>query len=173
MIGGELKENILDQYDDIVSAGLYRAYSPSIDDYVKGLLGYDGYENFYYIVTISPVDEYKKYVIERDTLAISLPDMFDINKTALFASLQKDGKGGDIITPYSNEESLLPRLENPIVCVYKAGHFHFAQFNNNVLSHSTTFEQIAYHIGFDCEFNKINYTRNFKKSFKIIGIKDK
>ena len=61
------------------------------NEYVIGF--YEGWEEKHFIVT-SPKEFFK---IDPATLSIHFPDMLDSQGNKIFASLQEDGKGGDII----------------------------------------------------------------------------
>ena len=89
---------------------IYRAKKIDSDEYVEGFL----YQDIICYVPSDGVkaDEYKKALdkeswfitdnmsrnemIDISTLSIHFPDMLDNNQKPIFASLQEDGKGGDI-----------------------------------------------------------------------------
>ena len=77
---------------------IYRAFSETFDKYILGVPYFS--DGIYYML----VDDCNKnnnigsgsYPIDETTLAIHFPDMLDSQGNKIFASLQKDGKGGDI-----------------------------------------------------------------------------
>ena len=78
---------------------IYRAFSETFDKYILGVPYFS--DGRYYML----VDDCNKnnnigsgsYPIDETTLAIHFPDMLDSQGNKIFASLQEDGKGGDII----------------------------------------------------------------------------
>ena len=91
---------------------VYRAKKIDSDEYVKGyLVRADDYDAdvdedqvIYFIMdkmenyrTSEVWDFVQNSRIDPTTLAIHFPDMIDSNGNKIFASLQEDGKGGDII----------------------------------------------------------------------------
>jgi hypothetical protein len=80
---------------------IYRAKKIDSNEYVEGYLVSNLVSNsngmppeVYYNIQNSL---FYKYRIDPATLAIHFPDMIDSQGNKIFASLQKDGKGGDII----------------------------------------------------------------------------
>ena len=74
---------------------IYRAKRVDSDEYVEGFLKNctdTGLDTFW-IQDINFID----YKIDINTLSINFPDMLDCNKQRIFASLQGNGKGGDIV----------------------------------------------------------------------------
>ena len=78
---------------------IYRAFSETFDKYIVGVPYFS--DGRYYML----VDDYNKnnnvgsgsYPVDETTLAIHFPDiMLDSQGNKIFASLQEDGKGGDI-----------------------------------------------------------------------------
>ena len=77
---------------------IYRAFSETFDKYILGVPYFS--DGRYYML----VDDCNKnnnigsgsYPIDETTLAIHFPDMLDSQGNKIFASLQEDGKGGDI-----------------------------------------------------------------------------
>ncbi len=65
--------------------------------------------------------EINNTLIDQTTLAIHFPDMLDGQKNKIFASLSKNGKGGDIIT-YDEDVR--------IIAIYKNGTFIFKDSMN-------------------------------------------
>ena len=117
---------------------IYRAKKLDSDEYVKGFLYQD-------LICYIPSDgfkpdEYKKAVdtetwfimdnlsntsmIDTTTLSIHFPDMLDSQGNKIFASLQEDGKGGDIILePYlETERETVLSYENYIKNINKRHH---------------------------------------------------
>lgn len=86
---------------------IYRAKKIDGDEYVKGCLVKQGIEHFISLGIWSKeesksfhhFDLYKLELIKIDTttLAIHFPDMIDSQGNKIFASLQEDGKGGDML----------------------------------------------------------------------------
>ena len=64
------------------------------------------------------------YEIDPTTLSIHFPDMLDSQENKIFASLQEDGKGGDIILePYlETERETVLSYENYIKNINKRHH---------------------------------------------------
>ena len=69
---------------------IFRAKKLYSDEYVIGF--YEEWEEKHFIVT-SPKEFFK---IDPATLSIHFPDMLDSQGNKIFASLQKDGRGGDV-----------------------------------------------------------------------------
>ena len=78
---------------------VYRGFSKTFNKYILGIPYFS--DGRYYML----VDDCNKnnnigsgsYPIDETTLAIHFPDMLDSQGNKIFASLQEDGKGGDII----------------------------------------------------------------------------
>lgn len=91
---------------------IYRAKCINSDEYVVG---------FYVEVGSAPNiynNDLGAFIIDKSTLAIHFPDMIDGQGNKIFASLQKDGKGGDVVQNYDYGE-------NKYVLVYNASTFEF------------------------------------------------
>jgi len=75
---------------------IFRAKRIDSDEYVVGYIKNctDTGINIFWIQTKEWID----YRIDPSTLAIHFPNMLDSEENKIFASLQEDGKGGDIIT---------------------------------------------------------------------------
>ena len=77
---------------------IFRAFSETFDKYILGVPYFS--DGRYYML----VDDSNKnnnigsgsYPIDETTLSIHFPDMLDSQGNKIFASLQEDGKGGDI-----------------------------------------------------------------------------
>ena len=77
---------------------IYRAFSETFDKYILGVPYFS--DGRYYML----VDDCNKnnnigsgsYPIDETTLAIHFPDMIASQGNIIFASLQKDGRGGDV-----------------------------------------------------------------------------
>lgn len=78
---------------------IYRAKKINSDEYVEGYFAKDYYE-------VSTLTRFSNIIftdsvcfeeIDPATLAINFPDMLDSQGNKIFASLQEDGKGGDIM----------------------------------------------------------------------------
>lgn len=82
----------------MINLPIYRAFSETFDKYILGVPYFS--DGRYYML----VDDCNKnnnigsgsYPIDKTTLAIHFPDMLDSQGNKIFASLQEDGKGGDI-----------------------------------------------------------------------------
>ena len=84
---------------------IFRAKKIDSDEYVIGFYS-SAYDIHHYVITHLGVDTKTSTVyqmstdihkIDSTTLAIHFPDMLDSQGNKIFASLSKDGKGGDII----------------------------------------------------------------------------
>lgn len=79
---------------------IFRAKKIDSDEYVQGFLFKD--TDGYFRIT-NGIKDYKhplklpfEYLIDTTTLSINFPDMQDSQGNKIFASLNEDGKGGDI-----------------------------------------------------------------------------
>ncbi len=83
----------------MINLPIFRAKKLDSDEYVEGCL-LPKFENNYYISLEWSMDfdgyapDFEK--IDISTLSIHFPDMLDSQGNKIFASLQEDGKGGDI-----------------------------------------------------------------------------
>lgn len=73
---------------------IFRAKKIGSDEYVIGFYAYDEVHKRHLIIT-NAMHGLSETRIDITTLAIHFPDMLDSKKRPIFASLQKDGKGGD------------------------------------------------------------------------------
>ena len=73
---------------------LFRAKEKNSNNYVIGYEYYNHIEDEYYITHYVSGSNYK---IDRTTRSINIEDMLDSQGNKIFASLQEDGKGGDIM----------------------------------------------------------------------------
>ena len=73
---------------------LFRAKEKNSNNYVIGYEYYNHVEDEYYITHYVSGSNYK---IDRTTRSINIEDMLDSQGNIIFASLQEDGKGGDIM----------------------------------------------------------------------------
>lgn len=73
---------------------IFRAKKLDSDEYVIGYLEEHNTNDFY--ISLIPNGIYA-YKIDTSTLSIHFPDMLDSQRNKIFASLQEDGKGGDIV----------------------------------------------------------------------------
>ena len=78
---------------------LFRAKEKNSNNYVIGYEYYNHVEDEYYITHYTSGNNYK---VDRTTRSINIEDMIDSQGNAIFASLQVDGKGGDIAN-YNNQ----------------------------------------------------------------------
>ena len=72
---------------------LFRAKEKNSNNYVVGYEYYNHVEDEYYITHYVSGSNYK---IDRTTRSINIEDMLDSQGDKIFASLQKNGRGGDI-----------------------------------------------------------------------------
>lgn len=83
---------------------IFRAKKLDSDEYVFGYLKHNKRYNHY---CINPINEDNYwYVIDTTTLSIHVPDMLCSQGNKIFASLNKDGKGGDILEVYEGNRLL-------------------------------------------------------------------
>ena len=68
-------------------------------------------------------------IIDISTLSIHFPDMLDSQGNKIFASLQEDGKGGDLIDNFNFQEKY--RIQTAI---YKYNCFHLMDKDNDTYS---------------------------------------
>ena len=73
---------------------LFRAKEKNSNNYVIGYEYYNHVEDEYYITHYVSDSNYK---VDRTTRSINIEDMLDSQGNKIFASLQEDGKGGDIM----------------------------------------------------------------------------
>ena len=73
---------------------LFRAKEKNSNNYVIGYEYYNHVEDEYYITHYVSGSNYK---VDRTTRSINIEDMLDSQSNKIFASLQEDGKGGDIM----------------------------------------------------------------------------
>ena len=107
----------------------YRAKSNERKNtYVEGLLvGIDEELN---LCTIRTKDDYiGGEVCYLHTLSINIEDMLDSQGNKIFASLQEDGKGGDVIDNFNFQEKY--RIQTAI---YKYNCFHLMDKDNDTYS---------------------------------------
>lgn len=77
---------------------IYRAKKIDSDEYVEGYLcSSNNGVNTDNKICIQEFGWWTLWEIDTSTLSIHFPDMLDSNGNKIFASLQKDGKGGDIV----------------------------------------------------------------------------
>ena len=79
---------------------LFRAKEKNSNNYVIGYEYYNHIEDEYYITHYVSGSNYK---IDRTTRSINIEDMLDSQGNKIFASLQEDGKGGDILSDSDTE----------------------------------------------------------------------
>ena len=78
----------------MINLPIYRAKKIDSDEYVMGW-----YSSPIIIegkTYLSITNQYGEYRIDTTTISIHFPDMLDSQGNEIFASLQKDGRGGDI-----------------------------------------------------------------------------
>lgn len=118
--------------DECLNVPIYRAKKIDGDEYVSGYLKFTKYNNrteyvINYVYDSSSV--FGECEIDPTTLAIHFPgDMIDSKGNKLFASLSKDGKGGDVV------EYMLERGKKAIsVCRYNDKQIVYAQSDVKVI----------------------------------------
>ena len=73
---------------------IYRAKEKKTNRYIIGYEFYNHIEDEYYITHQLTGNNYR---VDKSTISIHFPDMLDSQGNKIFASLQEDGKGGDIM----------------------------------------------------------------------------
>ena len=104
---------------------LFRAKEKNSNNYVIGYEYYNHIEDEYYITHYVSGSNYK---IDRTTRSINIEDMLDNQGNKIFASLQKDGKGGDICNLYLSKNQIIPTREK-YTCIYKNNGLRFKSFD--------------------------------------------
>ena len=144
---------------------LFRAKEKNSNNYVIGYEYYNHVEDEYYITHYVSGSNYK---VDRTTRSINIEDMLDSQGNKIFASLQKDGKGGDILL----EESRL-------MCNLKIDESAFREFtaihtmngnrftNEKILSDVGSYRD-KYFKGYDIMI--YDFFMMKKRNIKIIGI---
>ena len=144
---------------------LFRAKEKNSNNYVIGYEYYNHVEDEYYITHYVSGSNYK---VDRTTRSINIEDMLDSQGNKIFASLQKDGKGGDILL----EESRL-------MCNLKIDESAFREFtaihtmNGNRFTNEKILSDIGsyrdkYFKGYDIMI--YDFFMMKKRNIKIIGI---
>ncbi len=82
---------------------LFRAKEKNSNNYVIGYEYYNHVEDEYYITHYVSGNNYK---VDRTTRSINIEDMLDSQGNKIFASLQEDGRGGDILFDMEYEYTL-------------------------------------------------------------------
>lgn len=101
---------------------IFRAKKLDSDEYVQGWYSSPILISGKLYVSITNTDG--EFSIDTTTLSIHFPDMIDSQGNKIFASLQEDGKGGDIILePYlETERETVLSYENYIKNINKRYH---------------------------------------------------
>lgn len=103
---------------------IFRAKKTDSDEYVEGqYLAYKGYPTIFNEYGLNGIE------IDKSTLSIHFPDMLDSQGDKIFASLQEDGKGGDLIDNFNFQEKY--RIQTAI---YKYNCFHLIDKDNDTYS---------------------------------------
>ena len=84
-------------------------------------------------IYLSIINQDGEYRIDTTTLSIHFPDMLDSQGNEIFASLQKDGRGGDIVNCYLGKNQI-PTREKQIVKYYKPYHMGLASYDLDAYS---------------------------------------
>lgn len=88
---------------EVMNIPIYRAKRIDGDEYVEGYLRKDTNQATHEHVWVIIRDkDYWKFTIDPSTLAIHFPDMKDSEGNKIFASLSKDGKGGDLFENFED-----------------------------------------------------------------------
>ena len=144
---------------------LFRAKEKNSNNYVIGYEYYNHVEDEYYITHYVSGSNYK---VDRTTRSINIEDMLDSQGNKISASLQKDGKGRDILL----EESRL-------MCTLKIDESAFREFtaihtiNGNRFTNEKILSDIGsyrdkYFTGYDIMI--YDFFMMKKRNIKIIGI---
>ena len=141
----ELYEDLINSGSLIVVDGIY---------YAIGYLSKNHYRKF----VINPEGAWCSYMIKVETLSIHYPNMIDSEKKRMFASIDEDGKGGDIIDrdgyPFTSDGD---KNYNAIVIMI----FNQPQYVNQRISDNISGILEGINNNFDGEYS----------DFKVIGIK--
>ena len=83
----------------MINLPIFRAQRLYSDEYVFGVPRQDSKGMYEMIINVveDGIDGVIQRYIDVDTISIHFPDMLDSQGNKIFASLQKDGKGGDIV----------------------------------------------------------------------------
>ncbi|MCT7633887.1 hypothetical protein N5U36_00375 [Aliarcobacter butzleri] len=76
---------------------IYRAKKIDSDEYAYGFCFYDEVRKEMFISNDAKNLYTNRFRVDTTTLSIHFPDMIDSQGNKIFASLQEDGKGGDIL----------------------------------------------------------------------------
>ena len=79
----------------MINLPIFRAKRINSDEYVEGFL--KNYTDTGLDIFWIQSNEFIEYQIDTNTLSINFPNMIDSQGNKIFASLQEEGKGGDII----------------------------------------------------------------------------
>lgn len=111
---------------------IFRAKKIDSDEYVEGYLFKDTDNNFR---ITNGIKDYKhplklpfEWLIDPTTKSIHFPDMLDSQGNKIFASLQKDGKGGDILNSGYGEV---------VIAIYEEGMIKFRYEESLPYNHTT------------------------------------
>lgn len=112
---------------------IFRAKKIDSNEYVEGYLNIWEQSGKIYN-SIMEIGKYPSpfnniHIVEESTLSIHFPDMVDSQGNKIFASLQKDGKGGDLIDNFNFQEKY--RIQTAI---YKYNCFHLIDKDNDTYS---------------------------------------
>ena len=144
---------------------LFRAKEKNSNNYVIGYEYYNHIEDEYYITHYVSGSNYK---IDRTTRSINIEDMLDSQGNKIFASLQKDGKGGDILL----EESRLMcnlKIEESAFREFTAIHtINGNRFTNEKILSDIGSYRDKYFKGYDIMI--YDFFMMKKRNIKIIGI---
>ena len=115
----------------MINLPIFRAFSETFDKYI---LGVPYFSDGRYYMLVGDCNKNNNigsgsYPIDETTLAIHFPDMLDSQGNKIFASLQEDGKGGDLIDNFNFQEKY--RIQTAI---YKYNCFHLIDKDNDTYS---------------------------------------
>ena len=144
---------------------LFRAKEKNSNNYVIGYEYYNHIEDEYYITHYVSGSNYK---IDRTTRSINIEDMLDSQGNKIFASLQEDGKGGDILL----EESRLMcnlKIDESVFREFTAIHtINGNRFTNEKILSDIGSYRDKYFKGYDIMI--YDFFMMKKRNIKIIGI---
>ena len=98
---------------------IFRAKKIDSEEYVVGFHHPMTDEENYTHILFNGKDSWKGVLIDETTLAIHFPGMLDSQGNKIFASLNKDGKGGDIVRMESECENYVAEFTQDGLSFYE------------------------------------------------------
>lgn len=89
--------------ENLIEVPEFRAKRINSNEYVTGYYYKDNNDHIIFNGDSNTIFGLK--VIDQTTLSINFPDMLDSENNKIFASLRKDGKGGDVVLKTVREDS--------------------------------------------------------------------